>query len=248
VGQWQDAAVDARPPRRIALVDDDEWVRRGRGQALAELAGIEVVLSVTLVDALRLAVDAWDAVDTALIDAHDPDAGFDEFPGVRVVERIRARAGRPQPVIVVITGHVLDDMLRLRMAEAGADFLFGHAHVRTVERLHAVATDPASMAEDAAPDPGALEELGLTTASHPNAALQWVEEAGLAEVFVTAAEGESQKVLPTGRRQLQRSRQRVSDIGGIRRTAAGQRTSLPEWQQIVDVITTIRRGRGARKG
>ena len=218
MGQWQDAAVDARPPRRIALVDDDEWVRRGRGQALAELAGIEVVLSVTLVDALRLAVDAWDAVDTALIDAHDPDAGFDEFPGVRVVERIRARAGRPQPVIVVITGHVLDDMLRLRMAE------------------------------DAAPDPGALEELGLTTASHPNAALQWVEEAGLAEVFVTAAEGESQKVLPTGRRQLQRSRQRVSDIGGIRRTAAGQRTSLPEWQQIVDVITTIRRGRGARKG
>jgi hypothetical protein len=165
---------------------------------------------------------------------------------VQVVERIRARGNRPQPVIVVITGHVLDDVLRLRMAEAGADFLFGHAHVRTVERLQTAATDPASMAQHAAPDPAVLEELGLTPASHPNAALHWVEQAGLAEVFVTAAEGESQKVLPAGRRQLQRSRQLLSDIGGIRRTAAGQRTSLPEWQQIVDVVTAIRRGRNRR--
>lgn len=233
-------------PRRIALVDDDEWVRRGRAQALGELDGIEVVLSASLLDALALAGHVWDTVDTALIDAHDPAAGFDEFPGVAVVERIRARTREPRPTVVVITGHVLDDMLRLRMAEAGADFLFGHAHVRTVERLHAVATDPGSIAIDAAPDPSALAELGLTSLSHPNAALKWVEEAGLTDVFVTAAEGESQKVLPTGRRALLRSRERVSEVGGVRRTASGQRTSLPEWQQIVDVVTAIRRGRPRR--
>ena len=43
---------------------------------------------------------------------------------------------------VVISGHVLSDVLRLRMAEAGADFFYGHEEVRELDDLLAVIRSP----------------------------------------------------------------------------------------------------------
>ena len=119
---------------RVAIVDDDLWIRSGRSEALAKVESLEVVA--TLDHGAALAdPDLWSSVDVAVVDAWDRNAGFDRFPGVTVVEAIRRVRSRTETVIVVISGHVLNDMPRLRMAEAGADYFYGHDDVSYVRHL-----------------------------------------------------------------------------------------------------------------
>ena len=225
---------------RIAIVDDDEWVRKGRSVALTESGQVTVGFVGSHAEALALTSSEWAAVDVVLIDAYDTDAAFDHFAGVAVVERIQAIAAGRRPTMVVVTGHLLDDVLRLRMAEAGADFLFGHGEVRTVEQLLAAIHDPASVRGPGPPDADALGMLGLSLDSRPNEAMRWVDQSGLAEVFVDAAEGESQKTFEVGRRRIRAAREQLAARGGFRRTADGERTSVPEWQQIVSIVSAAR--------
>jgi CheY-like chemotaxis protein len=225
---------------RVAIVDDDEWVRIGRSVALAESGEVTVGFVGPHSEALSAGPSIWADIDVALIDAYDTDADFDHFAGVGVVEQIKALDADRRPVLIVITGHLLDDVLRLRMAEAGADYLFGHGEVRTVEQLLLAIRDPASVRSPGPPNPEALDKLGLTLDSRPNQAMHWVDESGLAEVFVEAAEGESQKTFEVGRRRIRAARQQLAARGGFRRTADGQRTSVPEWQQIVSIVSAAR--------
>ena len=225
---------------RIAIVDDDEWVRKGRSVALAESGEVAVGFVGAHAEALARPLAGWVDTDVMLIDAYDSDASFDHFAGVAVVERIREMDAEQRPVLIVITGHLLDDVLRLRMAEAGADFLFGHGEVRTVEQLLAAIRDPASVRAPGPPDTEALGRLGLSLDSRPNEAMRWVDQSGLSEVFVEAAEGESQKTFEVGRRRIRAARQQLAARGGFRRTADGQRTSVPEWQQIVTIVSAAR--------
>ena len=225
---------------RIAIVDDDEWVRKGRSVALAESGRVSVDFVGPHAEALALPLDAWSETDVVLIDAYDTDASFDHFAGVAVVERIHEIQTGARPVLIVITGHLLDDVLRLRMAEAGADFLFGHGEVRTVDQLLAAIQDPASVRAPGPPDTEALDKLGLSLDSRPNEAMHWVDQSGLAEVFIEAEEGESQKTFEVGRRRIRAARQQLAAKGGVRRTADGERTSVPEWQQIVSIVSAAR--------
>jgi CheY-like chemotaxis protein len=225
---------------RIAIVDDDEWVRKGRSVALAESGEVTVGFVGPHAEALALPLTEWAGTDVVLIDAYDTDASFDHFAGVAVVERIREMDAERRPVLIVITGHLLDDVLRLRMAEAGADFLFGHGEVRSVENLLVAIRDPASIRAPGPPDAEALAKLGLSPDSRPNEAMHWVDQSGLAEVFVEAAEGESQKTFEVGRRRIRAARQQLAARGGFRRTADGERTSVPEWQQIVTIVSAAR--------
>jgi DNA-binding NarL/FixJ family response regulator len=92
--------------RRIVVVDDDVWVRRGRAASLAEVP--ELAVTAVLSHAEALDFDRWDDADIALVDAWDERADFDRFPGVRVVEAIRAPQTPPgwRPVLgpAVATG------------------------------------------------------------------------------------------------------------------------------------------------
>lgn len=225
---------------RIAIVDDDEWVRKGRSVALAESGQVALGFVGTHADAIALPLETWAQTDVVLIDAYDTDASFDHFAGVAVVERIHEMDPEGRPTLIVITGHLLDDVLRLRMAEAGADFLFGHGEVRTVEQLLLAIQDPASVLAPGPPDPEGLAKLGLSVDSRPNEAMRWVDQSGLAEVFVEASEGESQKTFEVGRRRIRAARQQLAAKGGFRRTADGERTSVPEWQQIVSIVSAAR--------
>lgn len=116
-------------PTSVAVIDDDLWVRTGRATALTG-AGLRVVAACDHAAALALGPDVWDQVDVALVDAWDGREAWDRFPGVAVVEAIRRRRTPAETLIVVISGHVVSDVLRLRMAEAGADFFYGHEEVR----------------------------------------------------------------------------------------------------------------------
>ena len=224
---------------RVAIVDDDEWVRRGRQAALVE-HGIPVAVSADPDGALELPAEVWSEVDLVLVDAKDERADFDLYVGVRVVEHLRS-AGPDDLDIVVITGHVLDDVLRLRMAEAGADFLYGHSDVRTPDDLAAVVREPGRGTSAPPPDPRVLEEAGLGPTARPNEAMRYLDETGLAAAVEGASGGESQKALPTGRRGIINARQRLGGLLGT--TPTDPRATTPEWRRVVEVIDRIR-GRG----
>jgi CheY-like chemotaxis protein len=211
------------------IVDDDVWVRRGRAAALAD-AGIEVQ-EMSHQDAL--AHDGWGAYDIALLDAYDEDAGFDRFTGVRVAERIRAAAGGERVRVVVVTGHTLNDVLRLRFADAGGDELYSHAELRSPEALVAVVRTP--LAERVVrPSAEDLAAHGFGAHARPNQALRWVEDHGMEQAF---APGVPQKSLPVTRRRLITARRRVSAMLGA--TGARGHDGV-EWREVVRLVTQAR--------
>jgi DNA-binding NarL/FixJ family response regulator len=195
---------------RLLVVDDDEWVRRGRVAALQERG---VLASVVGRDH-RGALDepaVWDDVDVALVDAHDPDAPWDRFPGVAVVQAARRR--RPDGLrIIVITGHDGNELLRRRMADAGADWFFAHRAVRNVEDLLNAVVDPVRF--------GTVLE---TQYSGLNDALDLIDARGFHDAFEP---GRPQKASSASRRQLITLRSHLSRVlkfGGnapLRRIAA----------------------------
>ncbi len=216
----------------MAIVDDDLWIRRGRAGALSEVKGVEVVATL---DHSSASGDPslWDRVDVALIDAWDHRAGFDKFPGVGVVEAIRRVRTPAQTTILVVTGHVVNDMLRLRMAEAGADFFYAHDDVADLDRLAAAILEPSR-------ERGALDGHGSGMV-RPNAALAWVTDRGLQEAF----SGESQKALPMSRRTIMRMRREVGSMAEAPASnSSGSLTprTSPAWHQIKRFID---RARGA---
>jgi hypothetical protein len=223
---------------RVAIIDDDLWIRDGRALGLAPIAGIEVVATLSHADALGRD-DLWTSVDVALVDAWDHRAGFDRFPGVGVVEAIRRRRTPEETVVIVITGHVLNDVLRLRMAEAGADYFYGHEDVAGVTELVAVITrpDPSNRPQV---DPVVLEQIGVRAGSRPNAALAWINDHGLADAFT----GESQKALPVTRRTIMRIRREMGSLGRIKGSPGSGAEHDPRWPEWKHVVRFVNRVRG----
>jgi DNA-binding NarL/FixJ family response regulator len=227
----------ARSPRRVAIVDDDLWIRNGRAQALATVDAIDVVATLDHAQAID-AAGLWESVDVALVDAWDHRAGFDRFPGVAVVETIRRARTPAETTIIVITGHVVNDMLRLRMAEAGADYFYGHDDVGGVAELVAVVTEPGS---DHRPEVPAetMRGLGVLPGSRPNAALAWIRDEG----FDAAFSGESQKALPVSRRAIMRIRREISAIARVAEpqpTGGTHDARWPDWQHVVRFVNRVR--------
>lgn len=221
---------------RVAIVDDDLWVREGRAAALGG-AGHDVVFHGD--HPAALARTGWDDVDVVLVDAHDPRADFDRYQGVRVVESIR-RAGGERPRVVVLTGHADNDLLRIRMAEAGADHLHAHDDVRTVADLVAVVDGRAA---GEALDAG-TERLraGLAPTAQVNEVVDWAD-AHLGEDAIVP--GRSQKSLPVSRRRLITARShlaRTTGLGPAGGSAATRR--LPAWQEVAEFL---QRARGAER-
>jgi len=229
--------MDPVRARRVAIVDDDLWIRSGRAHALAEVEAIDVVATVDHAQAID-AAGLWENVDVALVDAWDQHGGFDRFPGVAVVEAIRRSRTPQETTIIVITGHVVNDMLRLRMAEAGADYFYGHDDVAGIDELVGVIREPGI---DHRPDvsPEALADLGLRPGGRANDALAWIRKEGLDDAF----SGESQKALPVSRRAIMRIRREIGTIARVnepRATGAEHDVRWPEWQHVVRFVNRVR--------
>jgi CheY-like chemotaxis protein len=223
--------------RRVAIIDDDLWIRNGRAQALDAVAAIEVAATMNHAEAID-SIGLWESVDVAVVDAWDHRAGFDRFPGVAVVEAIRRVRTPAQTTIIVITGHVVNDMLRLRMAEAGADYFYGHDDVAGVDELVAVITEPGS---DHRPDVprAAMRDLGVGPGSRPNAALAWIRREGFDEAF----SGGSQKALPVSRRAIMRIRREIAAIARVSEppvTGGAHDARWPDWQHVVRFVNRVR--------
>ncbi len=157
------------------VVDDDDLSRRGIAELLADRPEIEVVGALTHVEALLR--PGWDLVDVVIVDAADERRDDDQFPGVGVVEAIRAGGGN-DVTVVVITGHFFDDAIRRRMREAGADFFYNRIEVQDSAVLYQAVLEPDELRRGvpAESDPETLFRLGVTPGTRVNAGVQRARE------------------------------------------------------------------------
>jgi DNA-binding NarL/FixJ family response regulator len=218
-------------------------VRRGQVDALRSVPDVEVVAAVDPCEA-RTWTTEWDTVDVVVVDAYDEREDWDRFPGVAVVEAARARRRPEDLLIVVVTGHVMNDLLRLRMAEAGADFYYGRSDVRSLSALVRAIVDPEQARRVTPGDRNRLATLGLRSTSRPNRALAYVRESGLADAF---AAGGGQKSLDVSRRKIIMTRERLADLAGLDPLGDDvggpeRARHIPTWREVVRFIN---RARGA---
>jgi CheY-like chemotaxis protein len=210
---------------RIAVVDTDEWVRRGRVDALRSVHGVVVVRSDSAAEALRWR-EEWDDVDVVLVSASRTSSGFDRFPAVGVVESVRLRRSTGQTRVVAVAEQSHRDLLRARLGEAGADFMYSTGQLRTVPELVDALQGDASAA--LTPRPSRL-----------NATLAFISAVGLQDAFMP---GQRQKQLALSRRQVITLRWHLSQFLGL--------LEPPPWRDLVEQINRARgvseEGRGDR--
>jgi CheY-like chemotaxis protein len=223
------------PAIRIAVVDDDLWIRAGRVAALHS-AGLTVAGAWDHSEALS-DPGVWSEVDVVLVDAWDGREDWDRFPGVAVVEAIRLVRSKEDTLIIVISGHITNDLLRLRMAEAGADFFYGHGELRGPEDLLRAIRQPDDARRARPIDTGELAALGVSSSSKLNAALHYIERRGLVGAFRPRT---SQKALPVGRRTLITARRRVAEIARIAQSRPVATDRPPEWRHVVRLVNLAR--------
>ncbi len=160
---------DSRPStkRLVAVIDDDDWSRWGLSDIFGSDPEMELVAALTHEEALSS--DDWLRADVAIVDAADDRRSDDQFPGVSVVERVRARTG-DQMTVIVVTGHFWDSAVRQRMREAGADLLYYRPEVQDAERIRAIVANPdlESRGVPAPEDPEELFRIGIGQSTKVN--------------------------------------------------------------------------------
>ena len=232
----QDVAMPSYLPR-VVIVDDDLWIREGRAAALRACGTVDIVATADHPTA-QSAVALWDDVDVVIVDAWDHRAGFDHFPGVAVVEQVRRHRRPDQTTVIVVTGHVVNMMLRARMTEAGADFLYGHDDVADLDDLIGIIFQP-DPCRSPAVSPADLARMGIAPGSRPNAALTWVRTHDLTNAF----DAESQKALGISRRAIMHIRREIGTLARVTdQTTSGREHDLlwPEWRTVVQFINRVR--------
>lgn len=157
--------------------------------------------------------DEWRAVDVVIVDAADEGQHGDHFPGVEVVRQIRACQADPPPVVIVVTGHFMNDGLRFRMAKAGADFYFFRGNLRSDERLLEVVLHPERFRRGVPPvlDAERQRLLGISDATQVDELLGYAREFGLADALDP---DDPTRDEPRGRHWL-RHRKALADAGHV---------------------------------
>lgn len=214
------------------IVDDDVWIRTGRQSGLARFTDLEVVASM---DPAQAAGFDWKDIDVALVDAHDSRQPWDRYPGVGVVEAIRRSRTPEQTTVIVISGRMFDPMLRLRMAEAGADFFYAHLDVPDPDRLAEVIRNPDPAHRSGPGDDASVAPLGLRSWSRPNQALGWLKETGADRFFTDAG---TQKTARASRRTLTAVRDQVARLARFDPSLAstGSRPGQPSWRDVAKFV------------
>jgi len=219
---------------RVVVVDDNEITRTGAVALLGADPRVEVVAALDH-DEARSWDGPWDRIDTVLLDAADESRADDQFPGVGVVTHVRAIAP-PSVVVVVLTGHFLNDGLRRRMREVGADFFYARTSVSDGATLAAVVCNPDEARRVPPPqDPAALAALGITATSRIDDLVTAAEHEGL-----LGALGTGPGSTPGHRsRWWTSARRRLASAGRVR--AVNRDGTAPQRDQDVPSLQQLRR-------
>jgi hypothetical protein len=232
--------------RSVVIVDDDEIYRVGAAACLRARRDIDVVgcwAPGGLADGLVLSADAGVGPVTALVEASSGGPRRDGYGGVAAVTTLRSRVPAAVSPIVVTCRVPTSRYLLLRLAEAGADFVYGPCHqFGTVSALADAIRTPCEAFR--LPTQWALrQELGLAWDGDLAAFLAEIEP--FPDELWTA--GRRQDELPVSRRTLRAIRQLARDVAGLpppdfRRFTGTIRPapSLPEWQQVRALVTGLR--------
>ena len=178
---------------RVVVVDNEAIGRLGMHAVLSADPRVEVVAVVDHDEALQVG-RSWAGIDVAIVDAADDQLSGDQFPGVAVVQAMRAQRPPGRLSIVVITGHFFDDALRRRMREAKADYFYHRSSFADPAKLLAAVLSP-PVAQNAIPpeaDSETLDRLGIKAGSKVNAAVAWAGRHGQPGGLVPSGAGRRQ--------------------------------------------------------
>lgn len=225
-------------PLRVAVVDDNEITRVGAATLLSTDQGIDLVASLDHAEAAAWG-EEWDGVDVVVVDAADDRRESDQFPGVAIVERFRARRPIGDGVAVVLTGHYLDDAVRMRMREAGADFFYSRTEALDRDALLGVVLRPDEARRVPPPaDTETLDALGVTGETRVNAFLNAVDAAGASDAL-SAGASMKQGPAPARSRWWLRLRRDISSAGRLR--AVNREGGTPRRSQGDPSVSQLRR-------
>jgi hypothetical protein len=219
--------------RRLVIVDDDQVRRTGLVALLRDTDGLDVAPPVGLETAMLWRTE-WNPVDVCLVDVVDRSHPEDHFAGVEVVHCVRHHAG-PGVVVVVVTDHYGHDALRLRVREAGADYLYPRSELATASRVRRAVTEPSG--DRRAPpiaDPDSLHRLGVTPAARIDAFVRHVRDRGLTGALLGTEPFEQRRA-----RWLFSARTALAETGRIH--AVNADGTPPRREQQVPSIAQLRR-------
>lgn len=228
--------------KRVVVVDDDDITLVGASTILAECADLDVVASVSH-DAVLDGRVSLEGVDVALVDASDRRRLDDHFPGVLVVERIRAERTPEQTRVIVLTGVMFDDAIRRRMREAGADFYYHRSELLDAAVLQRVVLHPDEERSVPDPvDPEHLFRLGIGDSTRVNEAVAAARDEGLMSGQLTVG---------SRGRERSRRRERFAQRAGLHVVTADGRPpdreqpapSLPQIDRFLRWATRLRDAR-----
>jgi CheY-like chemotaxis protein len=225
----------------VVIVDDDEISGAGITAVLRAVPELTIVASTDHTGALNGEVN-WTEVGVVVVDAADDRQHRDHFPGVAVVEEVRQHRTRAEALIVVVTGHVFDTSIRLRMHEAGADLYFHRDELRTSSVLVDAVLRPDRYRKpllDPDADIEELSALGVGRSTKVNDALRYYEQHPLP--------GRSRRGVINWRAKFNAvaNLQPMNADGRTRDSAHPDRTvrtpSLPQIDRFVEFFTRTRR-------
>ena len=217
---------------RVAVIDDDDAARHGVAAVLAAAPGVGSVVSASH-DAAASWRHEWSTMDVAIVDAVDERRSDDNFPGVRVVEGIRAMATLRPPTIIVVTPWFFDDALRRRMREAHADFFYPREELADRAVLLDAVLRPGTHHRPVPgpTDPECQFRHGVTSRSRVNRGVRFALSH---ELHLAPAHREA----PRGRRWL-RLRQEFNDEARLNPVTSDGR--LPDRPQVLPSLPQIAR-------
>jgi len=213
-------AVDA-----VAVVDDDEWRRRGLVDGLRELGvrdpGRPAEGATVVIVAAEAARDRWDRL-----------AGF------RTAGDLRELLGDGARIVILADG--LDNpLVPVRAVEAGADHLYPRAEVRDLDALRAVVEAPSPDRRPAAlVDPARLDPLGVTPTSRLSAGLALIEQRGVTGLFDDPPTVQLTRRQSITLRRALATAMAVHPAGPV--TAARNQAVRPTWHQLRRLVDLAR--------
>lgn len=229
---------EVRAGRRIAVIDGDEWRRRGLVDGLRELGGV-IVVAHALTHEEAAGVDDWSEADIVLVSASTTEDHWDRFGGINVAAAIKQHRPREQtaPKLVLLCSQRTSPLLPIRAAEAGIDFIYPAA--RTLDELERLVLAPDLERTPArSADYGVLRRLGLLFSSRLNAGLGYIQQQGLTQLFSPVGDARVTRRGAITVRQHLAELIRIQPAGGG--TAALANRTLPSWKQLRLVVDAAR--------